>query len=135
MGTNRRVQLISALMSMLVVLLSGASAQHGDARNPGNLPPGFMGDTWTGEITAVSPETREITLTAATKKGNETFVAYLPEHFTQPESGKDAEVQMTDFGIGQHIRVYYISKNPKINGHKVKRNEIVRIESVSGDKH
>ena len=104
-----------------------APPQHGDAPN-GYYPAGFMGDTWTGVVSVIDPDKREITLTATTKKGTETFVAYVPEHFINGGSGP--EVKMSDFGIGQKLRVYYIPKNPKVNGQKVKRNEIIRIESV-----
>lgn len=118
--------------SFLIAAARPSVAQHGDASD--YQAPGFSGDTWTGEITGINTATRELTLTATTKKGDETFVAYLPEHYTQQENGKDSEVQMSDFGIGQHIRVYYILKHPKVNGQKVKRNEIIRIESITADK-
>lgn len=117
---------------VLMATATGSVAQHGDASD--YQAPGFNGDTWTGEITGINTASRELTLTATTKKGDETFVAYLPEHYTQQENGKDSEVQMSDFAIAQHIRVYYILKHPKVNGQKVKRNEIIRIESVSADK-
>jgi hypothetical protein len=120
---------ICGLLTPLTTIL----AQHGDAGPDFQAPvPGYLGDTWTGQVSVVDPDKREITLTATTKKGTETFVAYLPEHFV---NGDDkTEVKMSDFAVGQKLRLYYIPKSPKINGQKVKRNEIIRIESVHDSK-
>lgn len=112
---------------LLATPAATVAAQHGDAGSDFQAP-GFMGDTWTGQVTVVDPDKREITLSAATKKGTETFVAYLPDHFVNGDDKN--EVKMSDFAVGQNLRVYYIPKSPKINGQKVKRNEIIRIESV-----
>ena len=129
-----RAVLASFLMSVaLMGTMPRLGAQHGEAPD-GYYPPGFMGDTWTGQISAVDPEKREITLTATTKKGTETFVGYVPEHFAVQRDGKPYEVQMSDFGAGQKLRVYYVPKNPKVNGQKIKRNEIIKIEAVPATK-
>jgi hypothetical protein len=128
---TKTVFAVAWICAVLMAPLTGVLAQHGDA-GPDFQAPGFLGDTWTGQVSVIDPEKREITLTATTKKGAETFVAYVPAHFTNGD--EKAEVKMSDFAIGQNLRVFYIPKNPKINGQKVRRNEIIRIESVPASK-
>jgi hypothetical protein len=117
---------ISILAAVLALGSAAGSAQHGEAPN-GYYPPGYMGDTWTGQVSGVDVARREITLTATTKKGTETFVAYLPEKVP----GKNSELKITDFAVGQNLRFYYIPRTVKVDGQKVKRNEIFRVESAS----
>jgi opacity protein-like surface antigen len=117
------------LACALLMATSTARAQHATAPN-GYYPLGYTGDTWSGQVSAVDPGKREITLTATTKKGAESFVAYVPGHFSIQKNGKGYEVQMSDFVVGQGLRVYYMPKTAKVEGQKVKRNEIIKIESV-----
>jgi hypothetical protein len=129
------MKVISGWISLLAAVLllgsaASSNAQHGEAPD-GYYPPGYMGDTWTGQVSAIDAAKREITLTATTKKGAESFIAYLHENFTVQKNGKGVEVKMTDFSVGQTLRFYYIPKTVKVDGQKVKRNEIIRVESVS----
>jgi hypothetical protein len=121
---------ILLLAVLALATATSSNAQHGQAPD-GYYPPGYMGDTWTGQVSAIDAGKREITLTATNKKGTETFIAYLPENFTVQKNGKGVEVKMTDFSAGQTLRFYYIPKTVKVDGQKVKRNEIIRVEAVS----
>ena len=131
--SEKYLMVASLACALLMLSPARARAQHGDAGPDFQATaPGYMGDTWTGQVSAVDTDKREITLTATTKKGAQTFVAYLPEHFVNGDDKN--EVPMSDFAVGQDLRLFYIPKNPKINGKKVKRNEIIRIESVHASK-
>ncbi|HYL92393.1 MAG TPA: hypothetical protein VEW69_04480 [Alphaproteobacteria bacterium] len=128
-----KTRFAAILAGVLFIGSAVSRAQHGEAPD-GYYPRGYMGDTWTGQVSAVDPDKREITLTAATKKGPESFVAYLPEHFSVQQGGKGHELQMSEFAIGQSLRLFYIAKDIKVEGQKVKRNEIIKIESLAPTK-
>ncbi|HEY6250889.1 MAG TPA: hypothetical protein VI685_13090 [Candidatus Angelobacter sp.] len=125
-----------AILAMLVLTLGCVQARGQQGTAPdGYYPPGYMGDTWTGTITAVDADKREITLTYTDKKGPHNFVAYVPEHYkVHLKNGQEQEVKMADFEIGRPIRVYYIAKTIKMDNQKVKRNEIIKIEIISPEK-
>ncbi|HEY6305475.1 MAG TPA: hypothetical protein VI488_03330 [Candidatus Angelobacter sp.] len=118
----------SLAIIMLVLSFSSGLAQQGTAP-PGYYPRGYVGDTWTGQITAVDADKREITLTYTGRKGTQNFVAYVPEHYkVHLNNGREQDVKMSDFRIGGRIKVYYMLKTTEVNGQKVKRNEVIRID-------
>lgn len=99
-------------------------AQHGSAGN-GYFPLGYGGDTWKGNVTAVNADTREITLTAKTERGEETFTGVLRPGYTRTmNDGKKHEIQMKDIPIGSYLLVYYMDKSKKVDGKKIHYSEI-----------
>jgi hypothetical protein len=114
-----------ARVSLVILLFSGVLiAQHGTAPN-GYWPMGYNGDMWSGQITAVNPDTREITLTYKHKEKEETFIGVLkPGYAVKKQDGTAAEVQMQHIPIGVYMVAYYSPKTKKENGLKVKYNEI-----------
>jgi hypothetical protein len=119
----------------LILLCTGiAAAQHGTAE-PGYYPSGFNGDTWTGEVTAVTEDTREFTLTYTKGTETRTFVGVLPQGYTvKMKDGRDYEIKMTEL-MGMRIRAYYITKKKKdANGAKTETHEVFKIKFFPKDK-
>ena len=115
---------MALLMVTLSVAFAACFAQHGSAGS-GYFPMGYAGDTWKGTVTAVNPDTREITLTAKANKGEETFTGVLRPGYTVPmKDGTRHEVEMTDIPIGSYLLVYYMDKSKKADGKKIHYNEI-----------
>jgi len=117
-------------LSLAVILLCAgiAAAQHGTAE-PGYYPSGFNGDTWTGEVTAVTEDTREFTLTYTKGSNTQTFVGILPKGYTvKMKDGRDYEVKMSEL-MGMRLRAYYITrKNKDANGVKIETHEVFKIK-------
>lgn len=119
----------------LILLCTGiAAAQHGTAE-PGYYPSGFNGDTWTGEVTAVTEDTREFTLTYTKGTETRTFVGVLPKGYTvKMKDGRDYEIKMTEL-MGMRIRAYYITKKKKdATGAKTETHEVFKIKFFPKDK-
>ena len=119
----------------LTLICAGISvAQHGTAE-PGYYPPGFNGDTWTGEVTAVSEDTREFTLTHTKGTNTQTFVGVLPKGYTvKMKDGRDYEVKMTEL-MGMRLMEYYVTKKKKdANGVKTETHEVFKIKFFPKDK-
>lgn len=119
----------------LLFICSGiAVGQHGTAE-PGYYPMGFNGDTWSGEVTAVSEDTREFTLTYTKGDKTQTFVGILPKGYTvKMKDGRDHEIKMAEL-MGMQIKAYYITRSKKdANGVKVKTHEVFKIKFFPKDK-
>jgi hypothetical protein len=103
-------------------------AQHGTARN-GYYPEGYQGDTWTGVVTSVNPQSFAITLEYKKGKNTETFIG-TPEkgYLVHEHNGQTRPLQPTDIRVGQRITVWYNPETKKINGRKVKMNTIILID-------
>ncbi len=108
-------------------------AQEGTAE-PGYYPVGYSGAIWTGEITSVNEGTREFTLTYRKGSKEQTFAGVLKEGYKyKMADGSYREVKMADLvrtGAGMRIRAYYMVKTRKVDGRKVKFNEVFNIEFV-----
>jgi DNA-binding beta-propeller fold protein YncE len=148
-----RLTLISFLLATVAV------AQKGTAGS-GFYPMGYVGDTWTGEVTATDEDKRELTLTYKKGDKTQTFVAFIPNTgvgwmtdeegdrviaiYPQDED-KDKKKDSNQTGkkpipepahlnlqdlIGRRVTVYYISREKKVNEQKVKLNEVIRIKLV-----
>ncbi len=86
---------------------------------------GYAGDTWRGTVTAVNPQTREITLTSSKKGKEETFVGVLREGYSVTlKDGSTREVKMTDIPTGTYMLAYYMRRDKKVDGKKVSYHEI-----------
>lgn len=115
------------LLTFFVFGALTAAAQKGTAE-PGTYPYGYGNETWTGRVTAVKEETREFTLTYKMGDKEKTFVGVLPKDYKAKKSdGKFYEVKMEDL-MNLRIRAYYMVKTEKVNGTKVKINEVFQIK-------
>jgi hypothetical protein len=135
-----------------------AEAQKGTA-SLGYYPFGYNGDTWTGVVTAVDNDKREITLTYSKGSKTQTFVATLtegpfgwmkdeqgdrvfvvfPEDEKKDKGDKGKPAPSTkDFDLSEMLErratVYYMARENKVNGQKVKVNTIIRIKFYPADK-
>lgn len=127
-----KAKLAILILSIVSIGYVQAHAQHGSAPAGYHYPQGYMGDTWTGVITALDADKREVTLTYTDKKGPHNFVAYIPKHYkVHFENGEEGDLKMTDLQLGQTIRVYYQPKTAKVDNQKIKRNEVIRIQTIS----
>src|ERR1043165_3919270 len=119
-----------ALSLALILLCSGiAAAQHGTAE-PGYYPSGFNGDTWTGEVTAVTEDMREFTLTYTKGSNTQTFVGILPKGYTvKMKDGRDYEVKMSEL-MGMRLRAYYITRKNK-DANRVANDNNARSETTN----
>jgi DNA-binding beta-propeller fold protein YncE len=143
-----RLTLISLLLA------TAALAQKGSA-GAGYYPLGYVGDTWTGEVTATDEDKREITLTFKKDDKTQTFVAFIPNTGVgwmtdeqgdrviaiYPEDKKDsksenktpkpepAHLNLADL-MGRRITVYYMHREKKVNDQKVSYNEVIRIKPL-----
>src|SRR5258708_16289147 len=107
--------------------------QHGTASS-GYFPMGFSGDTWTGEVSTVNDATREITLVYNGKKKTESFVGVLQEGYqAKLKDGTVAEVKLSLLHPGRRLRVYYMAKDRKVDGHKEKFYEIFQIDFLPAE--
>lgn len=117
------MKLLSLLLTV-VFLTASAAAQHGSASS-GYFPLGYAGDTWSGTVSAIDPDSREITLTYQGKGKEETFTGVLTPGYTRKgKDGKPIEVKMTDIPVGTYVVAYYMVKTRKVDGQKIKYNEI-----------
>src|SRR5215213_4769091 len=109
-----RSLLMKTLFMVLAVFLCANTsfAQKGTAE-PDYYPAGYVGDTWTGEVTAIDEDKREFTLTYKKKDKEESFVGVLPTGYTvKMKDGSDHELKMQEL-MGMQVRVYYIAKSKK----------------------
>ena len=125
-------RLIAALI-LMAPCAGMAVAQKGTAE-PDYYPMGFNGDTWTGEVTSVNEDSREFTLTYKRGEKEQTFVGVLPKGYrVKMKDGSDHEVKMDDL-MGMRLKAYYIVRSKKVDGEKVKTNEVFKIRFLRPDK-
>ena len=108
------------------------SAQHGKSEKGGLYPFPYNGDTWTGEIVAVDPTTRDISLPYTDKKGqSEKFTARLLPGLTPFVKDHKGE-KVSSLNLGDAVIVYYIAigqKYPVSDEHE-KKKEIPATENL-----
>ena len=122
---------IGVAFCMLVPI--AGRAQHGTAEN-GYWPMGFNGDTWTGVVSSTNDETREITLTYTKQDKTETFVGVLLDGYkVKAKDGTPHELKVSEIPRGMRVKTYYIERSRKVEGKKVKFNEIFRLTSAPAD--
>jgi hypothetical protein len=118
---------------ILLTITRAAYAQHGTAES-GYFPLNYGGDTWTGQVSVVDDATNEITLVYRGSKKTESFVGVLLHgQRVKLKNGTTAEFKPSMIRIGVRMRVYYMVKDQKIDGQKVKLNEIFRFEFLQPD--
>lgn len=125
---------LSFVVGCLLLWTGMHLAQHGAAPN-GYYPPGYSGDTWTGEVAAVNDQTREITLTYPKKDKTESFTGVLQEGYKVGlKGGGDHELKVSEIPIGTRLTVYYMARWRKSEGKKVKYYEIFRVATAPPNK-
>ncbi len=113
---------------LVLILLSRARAQHGSAAD-GYYPFGYAGDTWSGEVTSMNDDTREITLTYNKGSKTETFTGVLQEGYkVKLKDGTSHELKASEVLKGTHLMIFYMPKTKKDGDKKVKYYEIFRIQ-------
>jgi len=120
-------------IALCALLPLSGRAQHGTAEN-GYWPMGYEGDTWTDAVSATNDETREITLTYSKGGKIQTFVGVLVEGYkVKAKDGTAHELKVSEIPQGTRVKVYYMERNRKVEGKKVKSYEIFRLVSVPKD--
>jgi hypothetical protein len=120
--------MMKILMTMAIIIVSAglASGQKGSAESD-YYPLNYHGETWTGEVTTINSETREITLTYTKKDKTQTFIGVLEPHCQVPmRDGNYQELKLSDLPKGIRLKVYYIGKEEKTSAGKVMVNRIFR---------
>jgi len=113
---------------LVLILLSRARAQHGSAAD-GYYPFGYAGDTWSGEVTSMNDDTREITLTYNKGSKTETFTGVLQVGYkVKLKDGTSHELKASEVLKGTHLMIFYMPKTKKDGDKKVKYYEIFRIQ-------
>ncbi len=108
----------------LLIFTSVLRAQHGTAPN-GYYPMNYHGDTWTGAVTSVNDQTREITLAYTKGDKTEAFTGVLKAGLKAKRTdGSEVELKPSDFPIGTRLVVYYTPQTKKVEGQKVTTYEI-----------
>ena len=111
----------------LMTSCTAVFGQHGSAPD-GYYPPGYSGDTWTGEVVSTDDTTREITLTYTKGTKSETFTGVLKDNFQMKmKDGSMKELKPSGIPKGTRITVFYQSITKKVDGNKVKYSEIFQI--------
>jgi hypothetical protein len=122
--------LVVALALLFFAFPTVASGQHGTAEN-GYYPVGYDGDTWTGAVTNVNDEAREITLTYTKGDKTESFQGELEKGYkVKLKDGTMHEMRVSEIPLGTRLKVYYVTRWRKIDGKKTKYNEIFRLQSA-----
>lgn len=116
---------------ILLALADLLHAQHGEAGN-GYFPLGYAGDTWTGEVSEVNDDTREIALVYNGPRKTETFVGVLQQGYkAKLKDGSLAEVKVSLDPYRRRMKGYYMAKERKVSGRKERFYEIFRIDFLA----
>ena len=117
-------------LSVCLLLPVLAHAQHGTAES-GYWPMGFVGDTWTGVVSTTNEETREITLTFTKGDKTQTFTGVLQDGYkVTPRDGSPHVLKVSEVPLGTRLKVYYMPREHKVEGRKVKYYEIIRLVNI-----
>ena len=120
------------ILSLFLGLGTLAPAQHRTAPT-GYYPDCYQGDIWTGALSAVDDEKREIVLTYVDPKQNktETFVGVIEDGYTVSRRGGPQHALMpSEFPRGARLTVYYCIEHKKVEGKKTTVNKVFRIDKV-----
>ena len=108
------------------------SAQHGKSERSGLYTFPYKGDTWTGEIIATDPNSRQIKLQYTDKKGQtEEFTAkLLPLFKAYVKDHRDQKV--SSLNLGDKIIAYYIAIGQKypVTDEQGKKKDAVATENL-----
>jgi hypothetical protein len=127
---SMKIRLLAALSVCLTFSNALAVAQRGTAES-GYWPMGYHGDTFTGVLTSADDSSRSITLTYTNPKNGktETLTAAFREGYAAKWSdGTTHQIKPSDFRLGTRLKIYYMEKDQKVNGEKVKTYTIWRFK-------
>src|SRR5271157_2835038 len=106
-------------LCLVLILVARSLAQHGTAPND-YYPPGYSGDTWSGEVISTNDDTREITLTYTKGTKTETFTGVLQEGYKiKLKDGTPHELKPSEISKGTHLTIFYMQKTRKDEGKKI----------------
>ena len=113
----------------ILAITGSVNAQHGSAGN-GYFPPGYNGDTWTGNVTSTDDTARSITLTFENKNKTETFTGVLKDTCCKVKmaDGTMKDLKVSEISQGRRMIVYYIPTTTKVDGKKSTVNEIFKVD-------
>ena len=106
--------------------------QHGIAES-GYYPPTYGGDTFSGTVTKVDDTLREVTLvyTDGAHKKTETFVGVVANNYiARWKDGTEHPLKPSDLTVGTKLKVYYMTKEVKVEGNKTKVNTVFQIKEA-----
>ena len=114
MKGNRRIANLSALILVMAmsapVMASSPSAQTASKDKRVAAAEKRSKAVWVdGEVTAVDPAAKTVTLKAKSSKGKETTVAAMTDDHTRIQEGK-ANKSLSDLKVGDHVRLQYEHK-------------------------
>jgi hypothetical protein len=124
-----RTQKTWILLILFFALAGIVAAQHGSAGN-GYFPPGYNGDTWTGNVSATDDATRSITLTYTNKNKTETFTGVLKDPCCKVKmvDGTMKDLKVSEISQGRKMILWYIPTTTKVDGKKSTVNEIFKVD-------
>ncbi|HEV2315020.1 MAG TPA: hypothetical protein VGR94_06925 [Candidatus Acidoferrales bacterium] len=124
---------LRVLVTLLLGIAGSAFAQHGTAGN-GYYPPGYTGNTWTGQVVSANEQTREITLSYTNPKNgkSQTFIGIPADGYLVHEhEGATRPLRMSDIHVGSTIKVWYLTSTGKVDGKNEKVNVIFQISTAA----
>jgi len=127
-----RLSLLVLAFCLFVLKPGLVRAQHGTAES-GYFPPSYAGDTFSGTVTAVNDSSRELTLTYTdnANKKSETFVGVIADGYVARwKDGTAHPLKPSDLPVGTKVKVYYMTKQAKVDGKKTKINTIIQIKEA-----
>jgi hypothetical protein len=108
-------------------------AQQGTAES-GYWPMGYIGDTWTGIVSATNDGTREITLTYTKRDKTQTFVGVVEDGYkVKLSDGTPHELKVSEIPLGTRLKVYYMPSYRKVEGRRTKFYKIIKLMSIPKD--
>src|SRR5205085_8897216 len=117
----------------ILMLTPGLRGQHGSAPN-GYYPMGYSGDTFTGQVANTNDSTREIFLHYEKENKSEDFSGVLePGYKVEMKNGTEHELKVSEIPIGTRLTAFYMKKERKENGKKIKYNNIFKVLFVLPD--
>ena len=119
------------ILFVVLLLLAGGTGrgQHGTAES-GYYPVTFNGQTFSGFVSTVNHDSREITLTYTNPESRKTerFVGVLAAGYTIRTPDRQEKVlDPAKLRIGGHFTFYYYEETRKVEGKKVKINTMFMI--------
>src|SRR5215217_6017499 len=115
---------------LLTALLLGGAIVSTMAQKKSTL----VGDIVIGELTGKDEATREITIKYPGKEGPEIFSGILADDYKlKMAEGSFRVLSLSDIVPGLYIRVFYKTRNEKVNGQEKKINKISHLEVLGED--
>jgi len=119
---------MKALLLIIVILCGAMGSVVAQKRKT------IIGDFVVGELTGKDEATREITIKYPGKEGPEIFSGILADDYKlKMAEGSFRVLSLSDIVPGLYIRVFYKTRNEKVNGQEKKINKISHLEVLGED--